>query len=135
MASTIPPEPPLSARGAKGTADLYFSKVVRARGHCERCGNTSGPFEAAHIIRRRYVGDPDGIGLRTNEDNAWCLCPPCHRTVDLDPVAFVNLVNDTLGDAKYSELLHIRNALHRPWRESDWVKERQRLLALLKASA
>ena len=125
----------MSARGAKGTADLYFSKVVRARGHCERCGRTSGPFECAHVIRRRFVGDPDSIGLRTNEDNAWCLCPPCHRLVDLDPIAFSALVEWTLGLAKYQELMAVRNGRHRPWRESDWIRERQRLLALLKAGA
>ena len=118
---------------AKKTCDLYFSKVVRARGHCERCGRTSGPFECAHVIRRRFVGDPDSIGLRTNEDNAWCLCLPCHRTVDLDPLEFAILVTRTLGFQKYSELLKVRDAQHRGWRESDWILERQRLLALLKS--
>ena len=125
----------MSARSAKQTCDRYFSLIVRARGRCERCGRTDGPFECAHVIRRRFVGDPDSIGLRTNEDNAWCLCLLCHRTVDLDPLEFAILVTRTLGFQKYSELLKVRDAQHRDWRESDWILERQRLLALLKASA
>ena len=124
----------MSARGAKGTADLYFSKVVRARGHCERCGST-GPLECAHILRRRFVGDPDGVPLRHNEDNAWALCRTCHRIVDGDQIQFTWLVAATIGIEKYDELLTVRNGRHRPWRESDWILERQRLLALLKASA
>ena len=123
----------MSARSAKATCDKYFSQIVRARGRCERCDRVAGPFECAHVIRRRFVGDPDGIGLRTNEDNAWCLDAECHRLVDSDPVVFSQLVGDTLGFEKYAELLELRDARHRPWREADWVRERARLLGLLKA--
>lgn len=119
---------------AKKTADLYFSKVVRARGACERCGGT-GPLECAHVIRRRYVGDPDGVSLRHNEDNAWALCPPCHREVDTNAVEFGDLVMATIGRDKFSELVAVKNAPHRPWREADWQRERARLLAILKEAA
>lgn len=126
----------MTARSAKATCDKYFSRVVRARGHCEYPGcAVTEPLEAAHVIRRRYLGDPDGIPLRHNEDNAWALCGQHHREVDLDPVAFAQLVSVTLGEAKYAELLAVRNARHRPWRESDWCRERARLLGLLKAAA
>jgi hypothetical protein len=121
------------SKGAKSTADLYFSKVVRARGACERCGS-AGPLDCAHILRRRFVGDPDGVALRHNEDNAWALCRECHGKVDGDPVAFANLVHQTIGLDKYEELLDVRRATHRQWRESDWVRERSRLLAILKES-
>lgn len=124
----------MSAASAKKTCDNYFSKVVRARGQCERCGS-AGVLECAHIIRRRFVGDPDGIGLRCNEDNAWALCPSCHRTVDLDPVAFSELVDRTIGREKYGELLAVRDAPHRLWRERDWVALRAVLLERLKAAA
>ncbi len=124
----------LTARAAKETCDRYFSLVVRARGYCERCGTTNGPFECAHIIRRRFLGDPDGVPLRHNETNAWCLCIECHDTVDEDEKrAGAALVHTTIGLDKYGELMEIKNGRHRPWREADWVRERARLLALLKA--
>ena len=119
---------------ARTTCDLYFSKVVRLRGVCERCG-APPPHEAAHIIRRRFVGDPDGIGLRWNEDNAWCLCIPCHRTVDEDAVMFAELVERTIGLTKYLELQAVKNGKHRPWREADWIRERSRLLEILKGAS
>lgn len=119
---------------ARKTCDLYFSKIVRARGACERCGD-GPPHEAAHIIRRRFVGDPDGVGLRWNEDNCWCLCIPCHRTVDTDPIAFTALVDQTIGLTKYLELMAVKAAQHRPWREADWIRERQRLAAILKGAS
>ena len=124
----------MSARGAKGTCDLYFGKVVRARGNCERCGS-AGPLECAHIIRRSFVGDPDGVALRHNEDNAWCLCVACHDLVDEHKPIFTALVAATIGLDKHDELFAVAHGRHRPWRESDWILERQRLLALLKASA
>lgn len=120
---------------ARKTCDLYFSKVVRARGVCERCGFADRPLQCAHIIRRRFVGDPEGVGLRTNEDNAWALCGPCHLTVDTDAVEFTYLVELTIGLVKYQELMRVKNAPHRPWREADWQRERARLLAILKAAA
>ena len=119
---------------AKKTCDLYFSKVVRARGVCERCG-APPPHECAHVIRRWHVGDPDGIGLRWNEDNAWCLCHDCHTTVDTDVLEYAELLVATIGVKKYDELIAVKNAPHRPWRERDWVAERARLLALLKEAA
>lgn len=120
---------------AKATCDRYFSEVVRARGYCERCGTSVGPFECAHIIRRRFVGDPDGIVLRHNEDNALCLCRVCHMTVDADPVQMAMLIDRTIGLDKYDELLAVKNAAHRPWREKDWIVERDRLRDLKKALA
>lgn len=121
---------------ARKTCDLYFSKVVRLRGKCEwpGCPQTHG-LQAAHILRRRFVGDPDGVGLRTNEDNAWCLCAIHHGIVDTDAVSFTRLVEQTIGFELYDQLLAVKNAPHRPWRESDWISERARLLAILKEAA
>lgn len=121
----------MTARGAKATCDTYFSKLVRARGRCERCGTTTGPFECAHVIRRRFVGDPDGVPLRHNLLNAWCLCRACHQLVDSDAVPFAALVEATIGLGAYEELQVVRRAHHRGWREADWVRERARLRLLL----
>ena len=119
---------------AKATAEKDFSVLVRARGACERCG-TRTQLECAHIVRRRFVGDPDGIRLRTNEDNAWCLCRTCHALVDSHALEFSDLVDRTIGRHKFAELMLVKHAPHRPWRESDWVAERARLLALVKQVA
>jgi len=119
------------ARGPKASADRYFSQLIRARGRCERCGTTEW-LQAAHIIRRRHVGDPDGISLRHNEDNAWCLCAVCHYLVDTDPVSFTELVDATIGRAMYEELIRIKNAPHRRWTDRDWARERDRLRGMLK---
>lgn len=119
------------ARGAKATCDRYFGQVVRARGSCERCGSRRD-LQCAHIIRRHYLGDPDGVSLRHNEDNAWCLCAECHRVVDTDAVAFAALVERTIGRGLYAELLDMRKPAARRWREKDWQRERDRLRALLK---
>lgn len=116
---------------AKRTCDTYFGVIVRARGACQRCGARER-LECAHIIRRRFVGDPDGIVLRHNEANAWCLCHDCHALVDSDEIEFGDLVMRTIGREKFSELAIAKRAHHRPWRESDWVRERARLLALKK---
>jgi hypothetical protein len=119
---------------ARNTCNKYFAEIVKRRGVCERCG-APPPHEAAHIIRRRFVGDPDGISLRTNPDNAWCLCIPCHRTVDGDAEMFMELVERTIGLDLYREFQRVKNSRHRPWREKDWVAERARLLALKKEVA
>ena len=119
-------------RNPWGTCDTYFSKLVRARGQCERCGTTQN-LECAHVIRRRHVGNPDlGFSLRCCEDNAWALCRPCHYIVDNDAVQFTELVDRTIGRAKYEELLIIKNSPHRRWSDKDRAAERDRLRALLK---
>ena len=119
---------------AKATCDKHFSVLVRARGACERCGATDR-LECAHIIRRRFVGDPDGIVLRHNQSNAWCLCRPCHALVDTNELEFAALVDRTIGRDLFAQLAAMKHAPHRQWRESDWVRERQRLLALVKEVA
>lgn len=125
----------MSAKSAKATCDKYFAQIVRARGYCERCGRSDLPLQAAHIVRRAAVGDPDGIPLRHNLDNAWALDAECHRTVDTDAVEFTRLVERTIGLELYAELMRVKNAPHRPWREKDWVSQRARLRALLKEVA
>lgn len=54
-------------------ADLLFSKYIRLRGVCERCGvDDAKKLQCAHVINRTHKG------LRYNEDNALCLCIKCH---------------------------------------------------------
>lgn len=86
-------------KGDAGKADMLYSRLVRSRGQCERCGDTYGPFDTAHIVRRRYSA------TRCVEDNAWCLCRKgCHPTVDEWRHEFMALVERTIGVERYEEL-------------------------------
>lgn len=50
-----------------------LSLAVRAIGRCARCGTTTGPFEANHLVP--LARDPFQV------PRAECLCAPCHRAV------------------------------------------------------
>lgn len=110
-------------RGPKGKATKLHSLVVRARGACERCGSTS-QLECAHIIGRNAVGDPDGVWLRVNPDNAWCLCSSCHRRTGEHADDFMELVGRTIGERLYLQFKRAKYAPHRAWRDADWVWRR-----------
>ena len=85
-------------KGDPGKADFLFSRIVRSRGMCERCGYDGGPFDTAHIVRRRYSA------TRCVEDNAWCLCRTCHHDVDEWQLHFMSRVAVTIGEERYVEL-------------------------------
>lgn len=100
--------------------DDRVRKIVVAHGECERCGWTAGPFEAAHVIRRRYSW------TRTDERNLWCLCRPCHQTIDTYVSAFNALVEATIGWDLHAEL----EEKSRKREKFDWSAELERLKAL-----
>lgn len=110
-------------KGAARKADDLFRVLIRARGACERCGKHGDPreFETAHIIRRRYSH------TRTDERNAWCLCPPCHRLVDTFPDDFMELVAQTPGREVF-EALKVKSLRREKF---DWDVEVERLKGLL----
>lgn len=97
MTSLAPGPTKKKPKDQNRAADILFSKIVRARGKCERCGGP-GPHECAHIVRRRF------LRTRWEYDNAWCLCRPCHRTVDEDEMAFAELARNTVGVQRCYEL-------------------------------
>jgi hypothetical protein len=100
---------------------MLFSRLVRSRGACERCRRTSGPFDTAHIVRRRYSA------TRCVEDNAWCLCRPCHQQVDGWPGDFMALVRRTIGEDRYRELCQSAQAGIRLSSKLFWRGEVERL--------
>ena len=100
------------------STDILFSKVVRMRGFCQKCGGI-GPFECAHIIRRRF------LRTRWLDDNAWCLCHYCHRSVDSDAHEFNILVELTIGWPKYDELRLMAHNMETP--RPDRVQIRKQL--------
>ncbi len=108
----------------RGT-DILFSKVVRARGACERCGGP--PEECAHIIRRRF------LRTRWLLDNAWALCHDCHTAVDENAVYFTGLVSKTIGAARFQELHGLAHDVTTPKPDRAAIRAdlRERLKGLL----
>jgi 5-methylcytosine-specific restriction endonuclease McrA len=94
----VPSRKKPTATNLRRNCDDRMRKYIVARGECQRCGTQSGPFECAHIIRRRFSW------TRTDELNAWCLCRDCHRTVDSYVSEFNALVASTIGWDAYAVL-------------------------------
>lgn len=112
--------------GLKGKATRLHSLVVRARGRCERCGESDySKLQCAHIVSRRYSA------TRTDERNAWCLCASCHFFLGHNPFDHVVFAHQTIGEAVYAELREKALSNPRPWKPADWQAEVDRLSALL----
>ncbi len=60
-------------------ADQLFSKIVRMRGPCVRCGGVER-LQASHVVSRQYYA------VRWNEENADVLCAACHFWLHHFPV-------------------------------------------------
>jgi hypothetical protein len=86
------------AKGAKGKADRLFGQLIRSRGRCENCG-TPNQLTTAHIARRTYSF------MRCREDNALCLCASCHARFDLNELFRREVIDRTIGQAKYEAVL------------------------------
>jgi len=108
-------------KGTRAKATKLHSQIVRARGHCERCGVVRPPAElqCGHIVRRTHSW------TRTDTLNAWALCPACHFKVDADPYEFMQLVDRTIGQEFYMALR--RKAFEGVKAKFDWDAELERL--------
>lgn len=120
----MPPRKSTPAKKKRLCDDLW-RKLIVSRRVCERCGDTYGQFEAAHIVRRRFSH------TRTDETNGWCLCHECHGRVDGVASNFMHLVDKTIGPEKLHELE--QKSLDRS--KKDWFAEHERLKALVRSSA
>lgn len=110
-------------KGAKGKCDKLFSKIIRSRGTCERCGNTDRTsHQCAHIISRKYSA------TRTNQENAWNLCAKCHRRLTDWPREHSHFITETIGGERYEEL---RQLAEQPTK-MDWAAEYERLKQIAK---
>lgn len=78
-------------------ADALFSKIVRSRGSCERCGKTAG-LQCAHGFSRRYRA------IRWDERNAFAQCGGCHFLLTHRPIEQDDWNRSQWGDALYDEL-------------------------------
>lgn len=85
------------AKGAKGTADSYYGKIIRSIGHCEKCGTTEG-LTTSHIVGRRYSA------TRTDLRNSQALCFSCHRYFTDWPREFSRWITQSIGSELYEEL-------------------------------
>lgn len=108
------------AKGDRGRADMLFSRIVRSRGACERCGRQA--TDTAHIVRRGYSA------TRCLEDNAWALCNSCHRLTGEAAHEFMFLVERTIGVDRYKELWDLARE-DRKFGSVFWKAEVERLLA------
>jgi hypothetical protein len=75
---------------------MLFSRIVRSRASCERCGGQA--TDTAHIIGRRYSA------TRCLEENAWALCRRCHQITGDQAFEFVRLVRGTVTEDRYWKL-------------------------------
>ena len=84
-------------KGAKGRCDQLFSKIIRLRGSCERCGSREN-LQCAHIISRTYSA------TRVDPRNAYCLCASDHLYYTRWPREFSKFVTEHTGSELYDEL-------------------------------
>lgn len=108
----------------KHRADKLFSKIIRSKGYCEKCGRSAGvQLQTAHIISRTYSK------VRTDERNAFCLCSACHRYFHNWPKEFSKFITDWRGSEVYEEL----KAKAEDTGKFDWESEYKRLEELWKS--
>jgi hypothetical protein len=85
--------------------DKLASKIVRARGRCERCAKIRN-LQCAHIFGRTYNN------TRWDLDNLLCLCPDCHiNFAHKQPILFAEWVRKHLGAEKYENLKEAHNQI------------------------
>lgn len=100
---TIPKRRKTSVQSAaKRKADQVFSRIVRNVGFCENCG-TGFNLQCAHWLSRRYSN------IRTDFDNAFCLCAGCHAYFSADPTAWAQWATDRRGWDTYFRLREAAN--------------------------
>jgi 5-methylcytosine-specific restriction endonuclease McrA len=103
-------------KGAKGKADVLFSKIIRHNKGCQRCGSRNS-VQCSHIVSRRFSN------TRTDTDNAQALCAKCHQFFTTHPVEFGKWVFSTIGEEKYNQLKRKSEATTKV----DWDNELARL--------
>ncbi len=114
------------AKGPRGKADALFSKIIRAKGFCERCLESDySKLQTSHVVSRLYSA------TRCDTANAQCLCSGCHRYFTNNPIEFSLWIDATLGMDEYLRLKH--KALEpRKFGKQFWESEIVRLKQLLK---
>jgi hypothetical protein len=74
--------------------DIAWSKAIRSRGVCEKCGKQTD-LQAHHIFSRRHNGTRWELG------NGVCLCKRCHLFwAHKDTVDFARWIEGKIGKEK-----------------------------------
>lgn len=112
----------MSQKTAKNHCDRLFSQIVRSVGVCERCGSYAGEvqLQTSHWISRRYSN------VRTDFDNAFCLCAACHRWWHAFPTDASDWAIEQRGRETYERIREAANETAKV----DWVAELERLRAI-----
>jgi hypothetical protein len=76
--------------------DILCSKIIRAKGKCERCGSKNN-LQCCHIFSRTYRS------TRFDLDNLICMCASCHFWSHKNPTLFTDWIYETRKD-KYDIL-------------------------------
>lgn len=97
----------------------------RAKGRCERCEESQGPFEWAHVASRgNVISEP---WCSTPELTA-CLCLSCHRAIDRNtaPQALAHLRTDAVERLCLTYSIEIPD--RKVWGPLDAIREAVRRL-------
>lgn len=106
----------------KAESVKLFSLIVRSRGRCElqmaKTCKPTGPFQTAHIVRRRYER------VAYDESNALCSCFSCHVAAHNDDLRFKLRVVELIGAEELARIEY--EALFAPKVDYEAVVERLR---------
>jgi hypothetical protein len=91
-------------RGDAGAADEYFRRIVKRRGQCEYVHPETGLQCLAQGVDTAHILGRSRLGVRWEEDNAWCMCRTHHKLVDERPHEKMWMVGRTIGLDRYLEL-------------------------------
>jgi hypothetical protein len=76
-------------------AELKQRLWVRAKGRCECCGATVGPFDPEHSVMASH-GGADDLNI------VWLACRTCHERRHLSPFAQGRLMPIPLGNGRFT---------------------------------
>lgn len=79
--------------------DREASRIVRSKGYCLKCGDTTyEKLNCCHINGRTLRA------TRWDFDNLLCLCSTCHSEFGFRPLHFADWCKGYLGEEKYDEV-------------------------------
>ncbi len=108
-------------RSVKRSCDTLFSKIVRARGECRRCGETKYELlHTAHIYSRKFGS------VRYDENNVLCLCAKCHRWAHDAPTEFTDFIREGSGSEALFALQLKKNKVVKR-KLADWLELEEEL--------
>lgn len=100
-------------KGLKKKLDIVFSKLIRSKGRCDRCGMADySKLQTSHIYTRA------NLAVRWDELNADCFCAGCHFWWHQNPVEGVMWQMENKPQEK-RELLRARANAVKQWQVSE----------------